>query len=93
VNLRREEETLHSALNPTRPDPEANVVRYELDARMSRFRVQVFAGGLLSAFGHNPVIAIRDFEGEIRYNPDAVEHSTVSLRIGPTLLRGCQRSQ
>jgi len=74
---------LHSALNPTRPDPGANVVRYELDARMSRFRVQVFAGGLLSAFGHNPVIAIRDFAGEISYNPQAVEQGTVTVRIDP----------
>jgi polyisoprenoid-binding protein YceI len=41
--------------------------------------VRAFATGLLSAFGHNPTIAIPDFEGEILFNPEALEQS--SLRI------------
>jgi hypothetical protein len=45
------------------------------DARASQFTVQVFAGGLLSAFGHSPTIAIRDFSGEAEVNPDDLERS------------------
>jgi polyisoprenoid-binding protein YceI len=54
-------------------------VRYLLEGRRSTFKVRAFATGLLSALGHNPTIAIPDFEGEIVFNPDAVEQS--SLRI------------
>jgi polyisoprenoid-binding protein YceI len=44
-------------------------VRYVMDTRASQFTLQVFAGGLLSAFGHSPSIAIRDFSGEAQVNP------------------------
>ena len=37
---------------------------YVLDAAKSRFLVKASATGLLSAFGHNPTIAIRGFTGE-----------------------------
>ena len=36
---------------------------YAINAMVSRFTVQAFASGLLSAFGHNPKIAIRDLKG------------------------------
>jgi polyisoprenoid-binding protein YceI len=58
-----------------------NMVHYVTDARASQFTVQVFAGGLLSSFGHNPTIAIRDFSGEAEVNPDAVERSSLKLTI------------
>lgn len=44
-------------------------MRYQVDARRSRFIAQAFASGLLSAFGHNPKLAIRDFEGEAEFDP------------------------
>jgi polyisoprenoid-binding protein YceI len=47
--------------------------RYVIDGRASRFTVRAFATGLLSAMGHNPTIGIRDFSGEMRFNPDAME--------------------
>jgi polyisoprenoid-binding protein YceI len=43
----------------------ATVVRYVIDPRLSRFTVRVTASGVLSYFGHNPTIAIRDFSGEV----------------------------
>jgi polyisoprenoid-binding protein YceI len=52
---------------------------YRIDAKPSRFTVQVTAAGLLSAFGHNPVIAIRNFSGEARFQPDTLE--STSLRV------------
>lgn len=53
--------------------------RYSIDSTKSTFTVRAFATGLLSAFGHSPTIAIPDLEGEIAFNPDAIEQS--SLRI------------
>jgi len=54
---------------------------YVIEAGMSRFTVRAFAGGLLSGLGHNPVIAIPDFSGEARWNPDVPEKAALRLRI------------
>ncbi len=43
--------------------------------------MQAFASGLLSAFGHNPKIAIRDLKGEIQFDPTQIEKSTMHLVI------------
>lgn len=54
---------------------------YALDAAKSRFLVKAVASGLLSAFGHNPTIAIRNFTGEARFSPEAPEQSSLRLAI------------
>jgi polyisoprenoid-binding protein YceI len=59
----------------------ATSVHYVTDARASQFTVHVFAGGLLSAFGHSPTIAIRDFAGEADVNPGDLERSSLQLTI------------
>ncbi len=59
----------------------AGVVHYRPDAGRSRFTVQAFAEGLLSSFGHDPVIAIRDFEGEVEFVPGTLEGARVRLTI------------
>ncbi|MET0647204.1 MAG: YceI family protein [Pyrinomonadaceae bacterium] len=59
----------------------AEVARYRLDAGQSRFTVQAFAEGLLSSFGHDPVIAIRDFEGEVEFVPGTLEGARVRMTI------------
>jgi|SRR5262245_4357203 len=46
-------------------------MRYRVDASRSRFIAQAFANGLLSAFGHNPRLAIRSFEGEVEFDQAA----------------------
>ncbi len=46
---------------------QGSAVRYVIDPRLSRFTVRAFASGVLSAFGHNPKIAIRDFSGEVQW--------------------------
>ena len=56
-------------------------VLFVTDARASQFTVQVFSGGLLSAFGHSPTIAIQDFAGEVRLNPDAIERSSLKVTV------------
>jgi polyisoprenoid-binding protein YceI len=57
-------------------------VRYRIDSSASRFTVQAFATGLLASFGHNPTIAIRDFEGEAHASGDNLEDASLILTIG-----------
>ena len=40
-------------------------VKFQIDPSASRFTVQAFATGLLSSFGHNPTIGMRDYDGEM----------------------------
>jgi polyisoprenoid-binding protein YceI len=54
---------------------------YAIDPGVSRFTVRAFASGMFSAFGHNPTIAIRDFEGEARFSPEAIEEARLVIRI------------
>jgi polyisoprenoid-binding protein YceI len=56
-------------------------VRYQIDAGASRFTVQAFATGLLSAFGHHPRIAIRDYEGEIQFVPETYQKAYVKVIV------------
>jgi polyisoprenoid-binding protein YceI len=62
------------------PITEASVL-YITDTRASQFTVQVFAGGLLSAFGHSPTISLRNFEGEVLVNSEDVSHSSLKITI------------
>ena len=54
---------------------------YVIDPGISRFTVRAFASGMFSAFGHNPTLAIRDFEGEATFSPEAMDDSRLVLRI------------
>ncbi len=56
-------------------------VRYVLDKSAGRFTVQAFATGLLSGFGHNPAIGIRDYEGEISFIPGSYERAFVRATV------------
>lgn len=56
-------------------------VRYLIDPTASRFTAQAFATGLLSAFGHNPTIAIRDYEGQTQFVPDSYEKAFVRVVV------------
>jgi len=71
---------VHQALD-LKATPEAATVRYVIEAKEGKFTVQAFATGLLSVFGHNPIIAIPDFEGEVLLNPEALEQSSLRLVI------------
>jgi polyisoprenoid-binding protein YceI len=56
-------------------------VKFVIDTAVSRFTVQAFATGLLSVFGHNPTIAIRDYEGEIQFVPETYEKALVRVTV------------
>lgn len=58
-----------------------NLAAYRVEPKPSRLTVQVTAAGLLSAFGHNPVIAVRDFTGEAKFSPDPLERASVHVEV------------
>ena len=60
---------------------EKAVVRYSVVASQSKFTVQAFASGLLSGFGHNPTIAIRDFTGEVQCTTGSLTNASVRFVI------------
>lgn len=54
---------------------------YRLDPKPSRFTIRVTAGGLLSAFGHNPMIGVREFSGEVRFDPASPESASIRMQL------------
>jgi polyisoprenoid-binding protein YceI len=62
---------------------QAALDHYRLVSSESRFTVQAFAEGLFSAFGHDPVIVIRDFAGEVRFVPGTYADASLELTIDP----------
>ncbi len=54
---------------------------YILDKSSSRFTVRAFSGGLLSAMGHSPTFAIRDFSGEAEFDPAAPDRAKLKMEI------------
>jgi len=55
--------------------------RYVIDGRSSRFTVRAFAAGLLAAMGHNPTIGIRDFSGEMQFNPEKLDAGSLKIIV------------
>ena len=78
---------MHYALDRTSLTPEGNIVRYQIDTRSSTFKVRAFATGLLSAFGHSPTVAIRDFSGEVKFDPETLSSGSTLVRIKATSLK------
>lgn len=60
---------------------ESAVATYLLDKSSSRFTVRAFSGGLLSAMGHSPTFAIRDFSGEAEFDAAAPERAKLKMEI------------
>ena len=59
---------------------------FVIDAGVSRFTVQAFATGILSSFGHNPVIGIRDFDGNIEFAPESLEKASVQVTVRTSVM-------
>ena len=57
------------------------MAQFVLDPAESRFTVQAFARGMLSALAHDPVIAIRDFTGRMQFSPEAPENASLEMSI------------
>jgi len=65
--------------------PSSTAAGWVIDTRASRLTVRAFASGMLSALGHNPTFAVRDYRGEVRFDPESLKGSLV-LRIKPDSL-------
>ncbi len=61
--------------------PETTLDRYIIDGRSSRFTVQATATGMLARMGHNPKVGIRDFSGEMKFDPEKLEAGSFRLVI------------
>ncbi len=57
------------------------VAHYLIDTRTSRFTVRVFASGLLSSFGHNPTIGVREYSGEATFVPGSLGQAFVKISV------------
>ncbi len=66
--------------------PPAETVMYRLASEPSKFAVQAFAEGLFSAFGHDPVIHIRDFAGEVQFVPGTFANASLRITVDPNSL-------
>lgn len=73
-----EGETIVHATGPLLEDA---TVHYLIDAKGSTFVAQVFAAGLLASFGHDPKIAIRDFQGEVSFTLTSSTIESASLKL------------
>ncbi len=60
---------------------------YKVNPRESRFTVQAFAEGLFSSFGHNPKLSPGDFSGEVQFDPDNLEASSLRFSVNADSLR------
>jgi polyisoprenoid-binding protein YceI len=72
-------DSVSSVSTPPYSAPE--VRRYHIDAGQSTFMVHAFVGGLLSGFGHNHNIAIKDISGETEFTDGTVAPASLHLRI------------
>ena len=53
--------------------------RYRLDPSQSKFIAHALAGGLLWFKGHDHLVAVRDFSGEVRLDPNSIPASSLEI--------------
>jgi polyisoprenoid-binding protein YceI len=56
-------------------------MRYVANPAQSRFTVQAFATGMLSSLGHSPTFAIRRFTGELLFDRDAPDGTSIDIAV------------
>lgn len=56
-------------------------VRYRVDPGPSRFTVQAFATGLLSAFAHSPTFAVRTYTGEAEFPESGFQNGRLVMTV------------
>jgi|HubBroStandDraft_6_1064221.scaffolds.fasta_scaffold187390_2 polyisoprenoid-binding protein YceI len=59
---------------------------YLIDGRASRFTVRAFASGMLAAMGHNPTVGIREFSGEMSFDPEKAQAGSFRLGVNAASL-------
>lgn len=59
----------------------SSLLQYRIDPAQSRLMVHAFAEGLLSAFGHDPVFKVRNWSGELQFEPETLEAAAVKVAV------------
>jgi hypothetical protein len=59
----------------------ANLQRFGFDPKASPFTVKASASGRSAVLGHNPTIAIRDFDGDVSFFPDSLDTAILMKRL------------
>jgi polyisoprenoid-binding protein YceI len=54
---------------------------FKINAGQSHFTAHVSAGGLLSAFGHDHMISMRDLAGDVQLTPDTIVPASLRMTI------------
>jgi polyisoprenoid-binding protein YceI len=54
---------------------------YSVDAAHSRVEINVYKEGVFKAFGHDHVVAAKEVSGQVQFDAEKIEQSTVSLKI------------
>jgi polyisoprenoid-binding protein YceI len=55
--------------------------KFVIDAAASRFTVKAVATGMTAGLGHNPTLAIREFSGQVEFEPETINAASVSLTV------------
>src|SRR5262249_18046600 len=66
--------------------PAIELERYYFDPAASTFVVRAFAEGLFAAFGHDPVVHIKEFSGEAEYVPGTFGQASLKLLVNANSL-------
>jgi polyisoprenoid-binding protein YceI len=61
--------------------PSFAAAHYRLDPGQSRFIVRAFSGGLLWFEGHDHLVAVRDFSGDVQLTPGATPPASLQMTI------------
>jgi polyisoprenoid-binding protein YceI len=61
--------------------PATSLRHYSIDASTSTFTAEVEVGGLLSMFGHDHTVAMRDFTGDAAFDPDSLNGASLRVSI------------
>jgi polyisoprenoid-binding protein YceI len=60
-------------------NPAAATLRYQLDSSQSKFIAHALAGGLLWFKGHDHLVAVREFTGEVQLTPNSITPASLLI--------------
>jgi polyisoprenoid-binding protein YceI len=54
---------------------------YSIDGTRSKMEIKVYKEGVFKAFGHDHILAAKGLSGQVQFDPEKIDHSTVRLKI------------
>lgn len=54
---------------------------YSMDGTRSKVEIHVYKEGMFKAFGHDHVIDAKELSGQVQFDPDKIDRSTLRLKI------------